>query len=664
MSPAGNRLGASASPYLRQHAHQAIEWHEWGSRALALARERDVPLFISIGYATCHWCHVMSRETFDNEEVTRRLNAGFVSIKIDRQERPDLDHYYMTACMVMGRQGGWPLTVIAFPDGRPFYTATYLPPYSTSGRAGLLDVLDRVGQLWSTRRDALRTSAAEVHAGLQPASASLEEQKAEVSPGAGDRLVQRALEDLTASFDPVNGGFGGAPKFPTFQHLRFLLRLGPRPAAMVSDTLERMLNGGIHDHVGGGLHRYSTDAHWHEPHFEKMLHDQAGLLRTLSERHAASGSAHTVDRIGRLMDFLESAFLTPEGLFYAALDADSDGQEGLFYTWSKEELTSVLSPSDAAFAAEQLGVGPTGRHVLDRNRSRGPDPGNGAPSSRLTDILAILAEARDLRTAPFRDENILVDWNGMLLGALAAAARFVPSERALGLAERLGAALWTRFHGGAVLHHRAFMAETGIEAQLDDYAWLIDGYLELAQVSGKVSWLEKASRLTKEAVERLWDSDAGTFMMSASDQMPVRLPKWHDEAYESGSAIMFRNLAVLQSLSPDPSLDVIRATLERTLLRVAATAPSGFTGFLSVLVEERGGRGTLTVPATGTVHKDAKALFAPHLFLLHGELTKWNAEAVHSELPEGTVQVCRNRTCDRPTRSVHAYRLPPFTTRS
>ncbi len=651
----------SASPYLRQHAHQAIEWQEWGAGALALARKRDVPLFISIGYATCHWCHVMSRETFDNEEVAARLNAGFVSIKIDRQERPDLDHYYMTACMVMGRQGGWPLTILAFPDGRPFYAATYLPPFSRPGRAGLMDVLDRVGELWSTRREALDVSASEVHAGLQPATILPDEPPMDRVPEMADRLVRRALDDLTASFDPVNGGFGGAPKFPTFQHLRFLLRLGEEPATMASHTLERMLNGGIHDHVGGGIHRYSTDADWHEPHFEKMLHDQAGLLRVLSEMHAVSKSEQIVYEVDRLLDFLEAALRTPEGLFYAALDADTDGQEGLFYLWSREELASALSPSDAALAADEFGVGPAGRHVLDRNRSRAAQNIDSVSSHRLSNILARLAEERTLRPPPFRDENILVDWNGMVLGALSAAARFVRSERALVLAERLGAALWSRFRSGAVLQHRGFMDETGIDAQLDDYAWLMDGFLELAQVSGKAKWLEKARMLAKEGVDRLWDADSGTFMLSKSDDVPVRIPKWHDEAYESGSAIMFRNIGVLLSLSPDPSLEQIRETLERRMLRVAAASPTGFTGFLTAKVEERGGRGTLTAPDTGSVHEEAQALFAPDLFLLHGGLKGSDAASDQAELPEGTVLVCRNRTCDLPTDNVEAYGLRPFT---
>lgn len=607
----------------------------------------------------------MSHETFDNTEVAALLNDGFVAIKIDRQERPDLDHYYMTACMLMGKQGGWPLTILAFPDGRPFYAATYLPPYAAAGHAGLVNVLNRVSELWSSARHALDGSAAEIHARLQPATATIESGSGNDSPHSDNPLIQRALHQLTASFNTLHGGFGGAPRFPTFQHLRFLLRMGPEQADMVSHTLNGMLRGGIHDHVGGGIHRYTTDAEWHEPHFEKMLYDQAGLLRILAELKAASGTdLHGVHGVDRLLDMLESSFLAPDGTYYSAWDADSEGEEGRFYTWTREELERALPSDEAAFVADHFGVNRAGQCILDRNRARCPDPEDEHARRRLTAALDRMAVARADRTAPFRDENILVDWNGMMLGALSVASRLLQSEKALDMAVRSGHALWERFRPDGLLYRRGFMDVTGIEAQVDDYAWLIDGYLELAQASGNEVWLERARLLTGEAVQQLWDARTGTFLMSTSDNVPLHIPKLYDEAYESGASIMLRNLSVLVALDHDPEFESVRQTLKTTLRTAAEKAPTGFTGFLTVLAEERQGRGYVHVAGSGPVLQKALRLFAPDLFVLHGELAATREPVTGEDIPQGTVQVCRNRTCDLPTDNPESYRLPPFTTLS
>lgn len=665
MSARGNRLGESASPYLRQHDHQDIAWQEWTDEVLRAAREEDRPLFISIGYATCHWCHVMSHETFDNPDVAYALNNSFVAIKIDRQERPDLDHYFMSACMAMGRPGGWPLTVIAFPDGRPFYVATYMPPHSSSGRVGLLDVLNRVQLLWSTSREALEGTASDIHERLNPALATEPSIASSVTGSTVDRLIQQALDQLKKSFDAVNGGFGGAPKFPTFQHLRFLLRLGPGPAKMVTKTLDRIMRGGIYDHVGGGLHRYATDEDWHEPHFEKMLHDQAGLLRVLAERHAALGASDDPQRIDQLLDTLESSFMAPDGTFYAAWDADSEGEEGRYYMWTRSDLEQALSADDAAFVAERMGVGPNGPSILDLNRSHGSEPMDASSVHRLRGILDCLAVARDERTPPFRDENVLVDWNGMVLGALASASRYAGSDKALEMAIRLGTALRDRFITPDGLLRRGFLDETGIDAQLDDYAWVVDGYLELTQVSGQSQWLHLAQSLMDEAIERLWDPDRGTFVLSTSANVPRRLPRLYDEAYESGVAIMQRNLNVLTALQPNPSMEKIRDSLTQTLMRAAETVPTGLIGFLAVLLEERTGRGQIRAGGNANSITDrAKRLFAPDLFLLHGEMAEYDSSGKTDELPEGHIQVCRNQTCDLPVKQVEDYRMRPFRMRS
>lgn len=641
-----NQLNTSDSPYLLQHAHQDVAWHEWSESARTLARETDRPLFISIGYATCHWCHVMSHESFDDAQVAALLNEWFVPIKIDREERPDVDQFFMTAAMTMGKQGGWPLTIVALPDGRPFYAATYLPKESRPGMTGLMDLLPRIHTLWTQSRPRIEASAADLERVLTPES---EWKSGERTQHA--LLIQQAFEQLERGFDERNGGFGDAPKFPSLQHIRFLIRLGSGKGAreMVSRTLSGILHGGIWDHVDGGLHRYSTDASWHMPHFEKMLYDQAGLLRTLAEAYAAWGDESYRSYAADLLSVLERRFMTPDGLFYAALDADSEGVEGLYHTWSIAELEAAMKSDDLDFLVQATGVEKSGRSVLDRRLTRHPDNWTGDDEKRLQRIFQTLRGVRDKRESPFRDEKILVDWNGMLLGALAATARYMHSAHAESMAGRLGASLWERFRkDDGQLLRRGFKDATGLEAQLDDYAWFAEGLLEMAQVDGRRIWVDRARSIVQEAVARLWDADQNAFYVSNASDVPVRMLKLHDEAYESGASIMLRCMRILAVLDNDHDLELKASRYADRLSHAALKAPSGFTATLSVLLEENAGRGELAVGKASVLNRVARSMFAPHLFLITGELLSETGGSFRDGVPDSAVQVCRNRACDLP----------------
>lgn len=656
-----NDLTSSGSPYLHQHAGQPVAWQQWSGETRDLAARLDKPLFISIGYATCHWCHVMAHESFDDHGVAALLNDHFVPIKIDREERPDVDQFYMAACQATGKRGGWPLTIIAQPDGSPFYAATYLPRDSVPGRMGLQELLQRVALIWQQRREHIKDASQDLLKAVTRMALS-ESASESASADKNESHIRSALEGMMAylgdSFDPVNGGFGTAPKFPTWQHLRLALRSGSALSSQAAHTLAIMRAGGIWDHVGGGFHRYSTDAEWHLPHFEKMLYDQAWALRTYAEAWAIDGSDLFREATMSLVEVLATDFRSSGGLYHAAWDADSEGEEGLYHTWTWDELTQILGANGRDALSQVFDIRPGGNYRDEATREEsGRNLLHCKDLSRLHEVqeqLAGLSDIRAKRVPPLCDRKLLADWNGMTLTALATAARLAGLPVAEEMAVELGESAWSRFMATDVLLRSGFELETRFEGQLDDYAFLSEGYLALAELSGRQKDVDRARTLMAQARERLYDAQRDVWSVSGERDIPVRMTRYHDEAHGSGIASLLRCMGILERLAPEDNWTPYHDGLTSVLTSASMRHPGAFTGSGSVLMETAVGRGEMSVDGStkgsGGLVQAARRLFAPHLFLATGEL---NPNPNH-------VQVCIGTTCDRPVTepaALHSYSL-------
>jgi hypothetical protein len=546
-----NRLAREQSPYLLQHQHNPVDWYAWGEEAFSKARRERKPVFLSIGYSTCHWCHVMERESFENPEVAAFLNEHFVSVKVDREERPDIDKIYMTFVQATTGQGGWPLT--AFLDGelRPFYGGTYFPPDNRRGRPGLLQLLNQIQQLWQTRRADLEQSAAQMHARLVEAMDREDSGELPLT----EKLLQNAAAVFKHAYDAENGGFGGAPKFPQPSQPQFLLRYGVRfgdadAIRMVLHTCDRMAAGGIHDQLGGGFARYSVDARWLVPHFEKMLYDNAQLAQLYLDAFLVSGDGRHAAVVRDILDYVLRDMTHPEGGFYSAEDADSEGQEGKFYCWTLEELTRLLSPEELRIAERYYGITPQGNFV-DHSH---PDPLRGlnvlsvvAPNvtSEEKDLLEAaktkMRSARAMRVRPHLDDKVLSSWNGLMLGAFARAGVVLREPRYLEAAERnatfIRKRLWDADAGR--LFHRWRGGERDSVQLLEAYAFLLSGVLDLYEATLVPQYLEWACALADSMLDGFKDSQQGGFWQSAADdgQLILRIKEDQDGAEPSGNSV-------------------------------------------------------------------------------------------------------------------------------
>ncbi len=563
-----NHLEGQLSPYLLQHLHNPVDWHPWGEEALALARSLDRPIFLSIGYSTCHWCHVMERESFENETVAAALNRSFVSIKVDREERPDIDRVYMTACQLMTGTGGWPLTIIMTPAGKPFFAATYLPRESSRGRAGLLEILGRVTEIWRDRR-------AEVDASAETITAALAGSTEPAATGtAGEEDLRRASELFAAIFDAANGGFGRAPKFPSPHNLLFLLRRwklagDDRAGAMAFDTLRRMRMGGIYDHLGFGFHRYSTDERWLVPHFEKMLYDQAMLAMAYAEAYQACGDPLFAGTAREIFEYVSRDMTAPEGCFYSAEDADSEGREGAFYLWRAGEIMDLLGAGDGQRAMEAYNAGDrgnfrdeaTGRMTGENILHLGGVP---ADTAEMESIRGRLFAARERRPRPFRDDKVLADWNGLMMAALSVGARALGEDRYLRMARDAASFIRTgMMTGDDRLLHRYRNGEASVPGNLDDYAFVAWGLIELYQAGFDPEHLDLALRLTASMLDRFSDGSGKlSFAPRDGERLVAETVETHDGAYPSGHSVAYYNLVRLSRITGDPAWE---ASAERVL---------------------------------------------------------------------------------------------------
>ena len=604
-----NRLADEQSPYLRQHKDNPVDWRPWGDAAFAKAREEDKPIFLSIGYSTCHWCHVMERESFEDDDVAALLNDGFVPIKVDREERPDVDSIYMDVCQMMRGQGGWPLTVLLTPDRKPFFAATYLPKEGRFQQTGLMDLLPRVKQLWnSDDRAKLLDDAEQVTDRLQRIG---DDQTDGDAPG--PTLLDDAARQLAQQFDRTHGGFGSAPKFPAPHNLLFLLRHWHRTgeqAALnqVTTTLDRMRWGGLFDQVGYGFHRYSTDQQWKLPHFEKMLYDQAMHVLAYTEAYQATGTDRYERTAREVLTYVRRDLQAPDGGFFSAEDADSlnaegDMEEGAFYVWSIEDIREHLEPALADLVIDVYNMSPagnyqeertgerTGKNVLHREQSlAAAAEQRGMEVDVLRDHLEtarrVLLDARSERPRPGLDDKVLTDWNGLMTAALAKAARVFDEAQFEEAAVQTGRFVLDTMHDAdGRLLHRYREGEAGIQATLDDYAFLIWGLLELYETTFDADWLRAAVEHMEAALDRFWDAEGGGFYMTPEDgeALIVRPKEANDGALPSGNSVQLMNLLRLARFTGRTEFEERAAALSRWAGATARRRPTGFTAMLSGL---------------------------------------------------------------------------------
>jgi hypothetical protein len=589
-----NRLAGETSPYLLQHAHNPVDWYPWGPEALERARAEDRPILLSVGYSACHWCHVMERESFEDEATAALMNEHFVPVKVDREERPDVDSIYMTAVQQMTGHGGWPMTVFITPQGAPFYGGTYYPREPRYGMPSFRQVLLAVAEAWRERRDDVDRSAGELRELLR--------QNAAVLPAASaldPAVLGRAYAELARRFDPRWGGFGAAPKFPQPMVLELLLRHWKRAGAdealeMATLTLRRMAEGGMYDHVGGGFARYSTDAQWLVPHFEKMLYDNALLARAYLHAWQATGDAEHRRVVEETLEWVTREMTSPEGGFYSALDADSEGEEGKFYLWTVDEVDALLGAEDGRLFRRYYDVSEggnfEGKNILHTARPlETVAAAEGVAPERLRAVVErgrrVLYEVRAKRVWPGLDDKVLTSWNAMMLHVFAEAARVLERddwrEAAVRCADLLLGAL--RPDGRLMRTYKEGRAK--IPAFLEDYALLADALVALYEADWDVRWVREARSLADEMLERFWDDDAGVFYDTANDaeELVVRPRDVFDNATPSGSSAAVMALLRLGELTGEPRY---RTVAERALagsMELMARIPAGFGHLLNAL---------------------------------------------------------------------------------
>jgi uncharacterized protein len=576
-----NRLAGETSPYLLQHAQNPVEWYAWGSEALERARAEDKPILLSIGYSACHWCHVMAHESFEDPATAELMNRHFVNVKVDREERPDLDAVYMNAVVSMTGHGGWPMTVFLMPDGRPFYGGTYFPPEPRMNMPAFRQVLAAVDDVWKTRRGDVTGMAERLTSALGAAA----EQAASRDP-LTDEILTGAIPTLKYAYDPEWGGFGSAPKFPPSAAIGFLLRLHARTGsedalAMARGTLDAMALGGMHDLVGGGFHRYAVDRVWLVPHFEKMLYDNAQLATAYLEAWAVTGEPRYREVAEGTLDYLLREMRLPEGGFASAQDADTDGVEGSTYVWTPADLERVLGQDDAARAGAYYGVTAAGNF----EGATVPRISGGAPEG-LAGIRARMLAARDARPQPARDDKAIAAWNGLALAALAQGAWRLERDDLLDAAQACAAFLderMTRSDGRLLRSYRD--GDARIPAFLDDYAAVAHGQLELATATGDGRYLARAEELARAAVGLFSDARNGGFLYSASDaeQLVAQHKEFDDNPTPSGNSLLAHVLLRLGRLHGDRELENLAAGTVRIPLEMVRRAPHAFGQLLSAI---------------------------------------------------------------------------------
>jgi uncharacterized protein YyaL (SSP411 family) len=608
-----NRLIHETSPYLLQHAHNPVDWYAWGEEALQRARELGRPILLSVGYSACHWCHVMERESFENEEIAALMNEHFVSIKVDREERPDIDNIYMQAVQAMTQQGGWPMTIFLTPDGRPFYGGTYFPPrdrqYGRETMPGFPRVLLTIADIYQNQREKVEEQANQLADYLQKRSASPLRSRGDSSPmGAMPlELLTAASRELAADFDAANGGFGHAPKFPNTMSLEFLMRMhlhrvrgeigtkATRPELEIVETsLQRMANGGIYDQLGGGFHRYSVDAEWLVPHFEKMLYDNALLSRVYLHTYLVTGNPFYRRIVEETLDYVAREMTSPEGGFYSTQDADSEGEEGKFFTWTPAEIEAALPAQDAALFMRYYDVTAggnfEGKNILHSERDlHDITDETGISPEQLQEALQrgrqTLFALREARVHPGRDEKILTAWNGLMLRSFAEAARHLDRADYLRFAARNADFLLEKLAQNGRLLRTYKDGYAHLNGYLEDYVFLADGLLALYEADFQPRWFAEARRLVDEAIVLFADQQQGGFFDTGSDhETLISRPKdIMDNATPAGNSVAADVLLRLAAFTGEDAYRERADTYLRALADIMAQHPQAFGHLLSAL---------------------------------------------------------------------------------
>jgi uncharacterized protein YyaL (SSP411 family) len=681
-----NHLGSEKSPYLLQHADNPVEWYPWGEEAFEVARREDKPIFLSIGYSTCHWCHVMAHESFEDPMVAQLMNDNFVNIKVDREERPDIDGIYMTVCQMMTGSGGWPLTIVMTPDREPFFAGTYFPKEGRFGRAGMTDLVPTISKLWRERREDVLESAGQITTAVAEQASSYGGEEMD------DRFLNTAALQLNQRFDEDHGGFSDAPKFPSPHQLTFLLRYWRREAdewslEMVTRTLKAMRKGGVYDQVGLGFHRYSTDAQWLLPHFEKMLYDQAGLLIAYTEAYQATGDPEHRRIAEEIIEYVLRDMTSPEGAFYSAEDADSEGEEGKFYVWTMDELEDALGKDDAAVAAKVWGATQggnfreeasgrtTGSNVLHlpediQDQAMALSMPHKELEQRMTTIRKRLLEARSERVRPGLDDKVLTDWNGFMIAALAKAGAALGKVDYVEAARRAAGFVLDnlRTSEGRLLH-RYRDGEAAISGHLDDHAYLVWGLIELYEATFDKDHLEAAISISDIMSEHFWDAEDGGFFLTPDDgeELLVRPKEVYDGAMPSGNSVAMMDLLRLSHLTGDPGLANRAAEMGQAFSGEVGKMPSGFTQMMSALDMALGG-GREVVIVGDPDGEDTKLMldalrspFMPNMVVLLKRPDECGEDIVgmapflidHQQRDgKATAYVCRDHFCLNPTTDV------------
>ena len=674
-----NRLARETSPYLRQHQDNPVDWYAWGAEAFALAKATDRPILLSVGYAACHWCHVMAHESFEHEATAAVMNELFVNVKVDREERPDVDGIYMQAVQAMTGHGGWPMTVFLTPDGEPFYAGTYFPPEDRHGMPSFERIMRSVADAYRNKQAAVGSTARAMR-DIYAAATDRATPSGDLTPA----LLERADRGLERNYDETWGGFGKAPKFPQAMALEFLLtrwaRTGhERALAMALDSFRHMARGGIYDQLGGGFARYAVDAHWLVPHFEKMLYDNALLLSLGTRLWQATGDAEVRRVCEETLDWLDREMTSEEGGFYASLDADSEGHEGKFYVWSEAEIDAALR-ADAAVARAYWGVS-AGGNFEGANILHVPAPPGvvatrlGITEAQLTDAIArarrTLLAVRERRVRPGRDEKALAAWNGLALAAVAQAARVFGRERDHALALASGRFLVEQLvrPGGRVLRTRT-SGESRIAGYLDDHAAVALGFLALYELTFDGAWLARARELAAACIEWFWDDSAQAFFDTARDAEPLitRPRDATDNAVPSGTSLAAELLLRLAAVTGDDDLRKRGAWVLATLAEPMARHPQAFGRALTAADLAVHGAVELALVWPASAGADAIAplatvaseRFIPSLVIAGGPEGAADAPALLAGRPSlgnaATAYVCRHFACESPTTDAEVLR--------
>jgi uncharacterized protein YyaL (SSP411 family) len=589
-----NNLINETSPYLLQHAHNPVDWYPWGEAALAKARTEDKPILLSIGYSACHWCHVMEHESFENEEIAGLMNENFVNIKVDREERPDLDQIYMSAVQMMTGQGGWPMTMFLTPAGVPFYGGTYFPPADRYNMPGFPRVLLSVAEAYRSQPDQVASTATAMLGELR--RVGLAETSRET---VNSDLLDASYRRIAANYDRTNGGFGSAPKFPPSMTLDFILHTFHRTRAdealeIVQQTARKMAGGGIYDQLGGGFHRYSVDAKWLVPHFEKMLYDNALLSRLYLHLYQVTKNPDARRVAEETLDYVVREMTDASGGFYSSQDADSEGHEGKFFVWSRQEIVDALGAPDADLFCDYFNITESGnfegRNILNVRASvEDVAAKNKVTVEELRQAVDTgrrkLFEIRESRIKPGRDEKVLTAWNGLMLGSFAEAAAILDRPDYRKIAEANANFLLDHLQKDGLLLRTYKDGEAKLNAYLEDYACLIDGLISLYEATGTLKWIESALSLADKMIEEFWDEDSGGFFFTGKshEQLIVRSKEFLDNATPSGNSIAALSLLRLSLLTDNETYRRHATTVLRLMADQIRRYPSAFGCALSAV---------------------------------------------------------------------------------